>query len=93
MSKHHVTKIRAPLDQRIFIGILEEFLNELSPHYFFPPFFLQISFVPKELFMCLHGEKESEEGVEESGEQRTLYIIYFLYFILQIILRACLVHT
>jgi hypothetical protein len=43
--------------------------------------------------MCLHGEKESEEGVEESGEQRTLYIIYFLYFILQIILRACLVHT
>jgi hypothetical protein len=77
MSKHRVTKFRAPLDQRIFIGFLEEFLNELSPHSFFPLFFLQISFVRKEPFMCLHGEKESEEGVEESGEKKTLYIIIF----------------
>jgi hypothetical protein len=82
MSKHHVTKIRAPLNQRIFIGFLEEFLNELSPHSFFPPFFLQISFVGKEPFMCLHGEKKSEEGVEESGEKKNL--IYHLFSLFHI---------
>jgi hypothetical protein len=34
-----MSQLRAHLDQRIFIGILEEFLNELSPHSFFPHFF------------------------------------------------------
>jgi hypothetical protein len=33
--------LRASLDPKIFIGILEEFLNELPPHSFFPPKFLQ----------------------------------------------------
>jgi hypothetical protein len=33
------SSLRAHLNQKISIGILEEFLNEHSPH-FFPPFFL-----------------------------------------------------
>jgi hypothetical protein len=44
---YKISSLRAPLDQRIFSGILEEFLNDLFPHSFSPLFFLQNSYFPK----------------------------------------------
>jgi hypothetical protein len=35
MGHIYTNPLRAPLAQRIFIGILEDFLNEFSPHSFF----------------------------------------------------------
>jgi hypothetical protein len=50
-----MSKAKGSFESKIFIEILEEFLNELSPHSFIPPFF----FNPKEHAVFLHRARVS----------------------------------